>query len=143
MHCNRTPSNCILVVLLAVVFGITNGFFFESSSTSSVDIQNLVRILFYAAQRDHHHPASATNYSLKLSSHFGTNLIGLPEFRIERPTVLYLHGYIETPAVESVQTVVAAYRWRNDHNVLVLDWGALATGNYLFEAVANCRKVID
>lgn len=58
-----------------------------------------------------------------------------------RPTVLYLHGYIETPNDESVRTVVAAYLQRNDHNVLVLDWTWAASGRYLRQAVPNCRKV--
>jgi pancreatic triacylglycerol lipase len=54
---------------------------------------------------------------------------------------LYAHGYIESPAEESVSVIVDAYLKRGDHNVLVLDWTELADGHYMFEALPNTKRV--
>lgn len=59
------------------------------------------------------------------------------------PTVLYIHGFLESLNSESVKTVVDAYLWRNDYNIIVLDWSQLAIGNYFFDAVPNCTQVRD
>lgn len=64
-----------------------------------------------------------------------------PNFDCNRKTVLYLHGYIETQQVESIHVIVGAYLKRGDHNTLVLDWGQLADGNYLLDAVQNIKEV--
>lgn len=64
-----------------------------------------------------------------------------PNFDLNRKTVLYLHGYIETQQVESIHVIVDAYLKRGDHNTLVLDWGQLADGNYLLDAVQNIKEV--
>ncbi|XP_055546007.1 pancreatic triacylglycerol lipase isoform X2 [Wyeomyia smithii] len=64
-----------------------------------------------------------------------------PKFDRNKRTVMYFHGYIESPEVESVHVIVDAYQKRNDHNLIILDWTQLADGNYLLEAVPNCRKL--
>lgn len=64
-----------------------------------------------------------------------------PKFDLRKKTVLYLHGYIESMANESIHVVVDAYIKRGDHNILILDWSALAEGNYLFDAVPNAKAV--
>ncbi|XP_015516106.2 lipase member H-B [Neodiprion lecontei] len=43
-----------------------------------------------------------------------------------KPTVLYFHGWTESSKSTSVQTIVAAYLERADHNVLVLDYSEIA-----------------
>lgn len=58
-----------------------------------------------------------------------------------RNTVLYLHGYLENPDVESVHVIVDAYLTRVDTNLIVLDWGELANGNYAFDAVVNAKQL--
>lgn len=62
-------------------------------------------------------------------------------FDKQKPTVLYIHGYVEAPSHESVNVIVQAYLKRNDHNVLILDWSELADGNYLFDAIPNMKQV--
>lgn len=62
-------------------------------------------------------------------------------FNTDFPTVLYIHGFLESLSSESVQTIVDAYLWRNDYNIIVLDWSSLAIGNYFFDAVPNCIQV--
>lgn len=62
-------------------------------------------------------------------------------FKASRLTVIYLHGYLENCDVESVQVIVEAYLKRDDVNIIVLDWGKLADGNYMFDAVVNAKQV--
>ncbi|XP_013113989.2 phospholipase A1 [Stomoxys calcitrans] len=64
-----------------------------------------------------------------------------PKFDKTRNTVLYLHGYIENPDVESIHVIVEAYLKRTDTNLIVLDWGELADGNYAFDAVVNAKQL--
>lgn len=52
-----------------------------------------------------------------------------------------MHGYFENPSVESVRVIVDAYLERNDCNLIILDWGDLADGNYAFDAVVNLKQV--
>ncbi|XP_021702753.1 endothelial lipase isoform X3 [Aedes aegypti] len=63
------------------------------------------------------------------------------KFDHTKKTVMYFHGYIESPEVESVHVIVDAYQKRNDHNLIILDWTQLVDGNYLLEAVPNCKKL--
>lgn len=58
-----------------------------------------------------------------------------------RMTILYIHGYKESAVGESVQSIVAAYNSRNDHNLIVLDWSEGASGEYFKNAVPNCASV--
>ncbi|GAB0095882.1 inactive pancreatic lipase-related protein 1 [Sergentomyia squamirostris] len=62
-------------------------------------------------------------------------------FDTNRPTVLYLHGYLETMEVESIHVIADAYLARNDHNILILDWAQLADGNYLIDAFPNLKPL--
>lgn len=64
-----------------------------------------------------------------------------PKFDANRKTVLYVHGYIESPASESIHVIVNAYLKRNDHNIIILDWSKLADGNYLLDAVPNAKEL--
>ncbi|CRL04727.1 CLUMA_CG017787, isoform A [Clunio marinus] len=63
------------------------------------------------------------------------------EFDNAKPTVIYIHGFIETMANESIKVIVDAYQTRGDHNIIILDWGELADGNYLLDAVPNSVKL--
>lgn len=68
-------------------------------------------------------------------------MFGNAHFDTLRKTVLYIHGHSEGSNHESVRVVVDAYLQRNDHNVLVLDWTELASGNYLIDSVPNAKQV--
>lgn len=63
------------------------------------------------------------------------------EFRPEQKTAIYVHGYVESMAVESIHVIVDAYQRRGDHNIIILDWGSLAEGNYLLDAVINAKQL--
>lgn len=63
-----------------------------------------------------------------------------PKFNRHSETVLYLHGYVESPASSTVQLIANAYIKRKTHNILVLDWSALVNGSYI-TAVANSKEV--
>lgn len=64
-----------------------------------------------------------------------------PRFDPTKETTLYIHGYIETPEVESIHVIVDAYQKNGDQNIIILDWGDLADGNYLLDAVQNAKQV--
>ncbi|KAM3958879.1 pancreatic lipase-related protein 2 [Aphomia sociella] len=64
-----------------------------------------------------------------------TGLLSLPDFDIQRPTVIYAHGYVELTEDDSVMTVVKAYRQNAGYNILILDWSNLAFGNYVLVAL--------
>lgn len=63
------------------------------------------------------------------------------KFNSEKPTVLYCHGYLEAPPNESIHLIVDSYLQRNDHNVVILDWSSLVTGDYILTAVPNAIAV--
>lgn len=62
-------------------------------------------------------------------------------FDKSKNTVLYIHGYLEDPDVESIHVIVDAYLLRTDVNLIVLDWGELADGNYALDALPNSKQV--
>ena len=65
------------------------------------------------------------------------NLINHREFRTDRETVLYVHGWIQNYKSNATQTVTKAYIDRNahslqKHNYIVVDWGQYSVGEYIF-----------
>ncbi|XP_026500115.2 pancreatic triacylglycerol lipase-like [Vanessa tameamea] len=69
-----------------------------------------------------------------------TSLLDHPDFDLQKPTVFYIHGYVEITSDASVLQVMDAYVKRGDHNILVLEWANLAFGNYL-NVVLNVKEV--
>ena len=63
------------------------------------------------------------------------------QFNPTNKTVLYLHGFAENMDVESIQVIAEAYCQRHVINLIILDWGELADGNYLLDAVGNAKQV--
>lgn len=63
------------------------------------------------------------------------------EYKSNLRTALYIHGYIEGHGVESVHVIIDAYQQRATHNLIVLDWGNLADGNYFLDALQNMKQV--
>uniref|UniRef100_A0A2H1W268 SFRICE_021854 n=1 Tax=Spodoptera frugiperda TaxID=7108 RepID=A0A2H1W268_SPOFR len=64
-----------------------------------------------------------------------------PAFDAKKPTVLYVHGYVELLTDDSITTVVSAYLKRGGYNVLVVDWSNLAFGNYVIVAKTVPRPI--
>lgn len=63
------------------------------------------------------------------------------KYDANQTTVLYIHGYLESPESDSVRLIVNAYHTRNEHNLVVLDWGDAAYGDYFISAVPNSITV--
>lgn len=57
-------------------------------------------------------------------------ILNHPEFVVNRKTLLYIHGYIESSKSPTVQKIIDAYRKRATYNILILDWSTLADGLY-------------
>lgn len=68
-------------------------------------------------------------------------LWGLPEFKLDRPTVIYAFDFLENHESISAQIIIDAYLQSDDHNILILDYGKFSGGNYIFDAVPNAIKV--
>ncbi|XP_045495073.1 inactive pancreatic lipase-related protein 1-like isoform X2 [Colias croceus] len=69
-------------------------------------------------------------------------LFDIKGFEKNNPTVLYMHGFIETAQQESIQVMVSAYlESRPDTNVILIDWSNMAHGSYLVNAARNTKKV--
>lgn len=49
------------------------------------------------------------------------------EFDNAKPTVVYMHGFIETMEVESIKVITEAYLKRGDHSELLLRTLAIMT----------------
>ena len=69
------------------------------------------------------------------------NLLNDLNYDVKLETLFYIHGYKENLTTESTETVVNAYLRRNDHNVIVLNWGPYANGSYMTHAVPNLVKI--
>lgn len=69
------------------------------------------------------------------------DLLKHESFDANKKTVLYIHGYLENAEVESVHVLVDAYLSRSDYNFVILDWGELADGNYMLDAVVNAKQL--
>ncbi|XP_028167635.1 pancreatic triacylglycerol lipase-like isoform X1 [Ostrinia furnacalis] len=71
-----------------------------------------------------------------------SRLVDIKGFDKNSPTVLYIHGFIETAQQESIQVVVNAYlESRPGTNVILLDWSNMSHGSYLLNAARNTKKV--
>lgn len=70
-----------------------------------------------------------------------SDILTHPQYNGARKTTLYVHGYIERPEVESIHVIVDAYLKRENENIILLDWGTLADGNYLLDAVQNAKQL--
>jgi len=69
------------------------------------------------------------------------SLLDDPNFRKENPTVIYAFDFLEDANSTSTALIVDAFLERGDFNVLVIDYGKHAAGNYIFDAVPNAIKV--
>ncbi|XP_063532013.1 pancreatic lipase-related protein 2-like isoform X2 [Cydia strobilella] len=71
-----------------------------------------------------------------------SRLFEIKGFDKNNPTVLYIHGFIETAQQESVQVMVSAYlEAKPSTNVVLLDWSNMSHGSYLVNAARNTKKV--
>ncbi|XP_018795054.1 PREDICTED: lipase member H-A isoform X1 [Bactrocera latifrons] len=100
--------------------------------TSHADLTIAKFILFYG-------PTFADSNIFNIDDY--KSMLEDSNFSKTKNTVLYIHGYLEDADIESVHVIVDAYLQRNDVNLIVLDWGELANGNYMFDAVVNCKQL--
>jgi hypothetical protein len=54
-------------------------------------------------------------------------LLENPNFHRNRPTTIFVHSFNETYDSLSTQTVISAYLQRDEHNLLIADWGSYST----------------
>ncbi|CAG9812274.1 unnamed protein product [Chironomus riparius] len=81
-------------------------------------------------------------YSYKLESM--ADIINNPKFRKDRPTVIYIHGWLEDGEFEeSVMAVRSAYRVRDDHNILAVDWSLYSQWNFPIPYKSSISKLKD
>lgn len=69
------------------------------------------------------------------------DILSDPNFNPYLPTVVYVHGWTETPADQTIQTVIGAYLETRKWNTILLDWETLASPAYQI-ANANVAPVM-
>lgn len=70
----------------------------------------------------------------------GPSILRHRYFNESWPTVLYVHGWNESPYEESVQLVVSAYLQRGEYNTMLLNWEHVACNLYP-EAMAGLTRL--
>lgn len=68
------------------------------------------------------------------------SLLKHKKFQLNRKTVFYIHGWAESFESEYVHLVSKAYIERNDHNIVIVDWGQYAVGEY-FLTIPKFTKI--
>ncbi|XP_059617747.1 uncharacterized protein LOC132262483 [Phlebotomus argentipes] len=117
----------LLLGIVALIVGLWLGLRSSSAKLEST------RMFFFYGPTFADHKVYELNDTASVLKH--------PSFDTNRPTVLYLHGYLESMEVESIQVIADAYLARGDHNTLILDWAELADGNYLIDAFPNLKPL--
>lgn len=62
--------------------------------------------------------------------HDVTQILRNQNFNAKKATVLYVHGWTQSPDAETSQLLINAYLKRGDYNILVLDWSDYSMGLY-------------
>lgn len=69
-----------------------------------------------------------------------SSLLKHKKFQLNRKTVFYIHGWAESFESEYVYLVTRAYIERNDHNIVIVDWGHYSVGGY-FSTIPKNTKI--
>lgn len=73
-----------------------------------------------------------------------SDIVNNPKFQKDRPTVVYVHGWLEDGEFEeSVMAVRSAYRVKDDHNILVVDWSVYSKWNFPIPYKSSISKLKD
>lgn len=66
------------------------------------------------------------------------------KFRKDLPTAIYIHGFLDTGARDySAMAVRSAYRKRNDHNVITVDWSYYSKSFFYKNTVIPQLKIVS
>lgn len=70
-------------------------------------------------------------------------LTGHPLFDVSRPTMMYVHGWLESGRLDlSTLAIRGAYNDRNDHNVVTVDWSEYSKNiNYHTNVIPQMKVV--
>lgn len=69
-------------------------------------------------------------------------LLESSDYNTSKATFVYAHGFTESFNFPSVQMMIKAYMTRqNEFNILIIDWGKYANGNYFLQSLPNALKV--
>lgn len=80
---------------------------------NSLKIPEILTIIF-SISCAHHSKSFKDQRSFQVSK--AIEILEQEEFDNGKPTVLYLHGFLETMEVESVKVITEAYLKRGDHS---------------------------
>ncbi|XP_037903884.1 phospholipase A1 member A-like isoform X2 [Hermetia illucens] len=70
----------------------------------------------------------------------GHKILGEPDFVSSKPTIIYIHGFLDSTKSKHNKLVVRAYQSREDHNLLAIDWSTGAKPDYFDNAITNMKK---
>lgn len=64
------------------------------------------------------------------------------KFNKTRPTIIYIHGWLSNGEMEeSVLAIRSAYRQRDDHNFIAIDWSTYSHWNFPKVYVSSIEKL--
>lgn len=104
----------------------------STSKTIEIDYEEINAVYFYGDTVDQYKTYSLF-YLDEIASH--------PKFQKNKTTVLYIHGFRDNFKSEGVKTVIRAFLYRKEFNVLALNWAFYAKGNYITNAVPNLIRI--
>lgn len=65
------------------------------------------------------------------------------KFQKDLPTVIYIHGFQDTGGRDySAMAIRSAYRERNDHNVVTIDWSYYSKSYFYKNSVIPQLKIV-
>jgi pimeloyl-ACP methyl ester carboxylesterase len=71
-----------------------------------------------------------------------TAIVNNEKFRKQIPTIVYIHGWLCNGELEeSVMAIRSAYRGRNDHNFISIDWSVYSHWNVPVPYVSAMTKL--
>ena len=65
------------------------------------------------------------------------DILSHSKFDRSKKTVLYIYGFTHKMDYKSIKMLFYAYKSRNDHNLVILDWEKIASGNYFLDGLPN------
>lgn len=119
-------SLCICICSLVLPSSSIEDFLHSIISTNGLnpDYQNKIYFILFKGNTSSGKLYETYNSSLSKAG----DLKKYMNFQI--PVVLYIHGFTEHYANESIQTIIRAYIKKGQHNLLILDWSAFSFENY-------------
>lgn len=69
------------------------------------------------------------------------NIVDHPYFDHTKPTVIFIHGWLQSPNLPAVQMLIEAYIDNGNYNLLILDWSQAARSGIITSIMSKVPEV--